>query len=92
MSDAFLHADCYGCESTTQLGRHDAISNSCVNLKITRLPVKAAVTSCWYTAVSYRFAIATPFGFAIPLFAGQNRLQPPTEPCPNSSCLRVSAG
>jgi len=38
----------------TQSGRHDAISNSCVNPKIKRLPVKTPVTSCWYTALSYR--------------------------------------
>jgi hypothetical protein len=34
MSDAFLHEDCYDCEWMMQAGRHDAISNSCVNPKI----------------------------------------------------------
>jgi hypothetical protein len=34
MSDAFLHGDCHGCEWMTQSGRHDAISNNCVNPKI----------------------------------------------------------
>jgi hypothetical protein len=46
MSDAFLHGDCFGCEWMTQSGRHDAISNNCVNPKIKRLPVKTPVTSC----------------------------------------------
>ena len=40
MSDAFLHGDCYGCEWMTQSGRHDAVSISCVNPKIKRLPVR----------------------------------------------------
>ena len=34
MSDAFLHEDCYDCKWMMQAGRHDAISNGCVNPKI----------------------------------------------------------
>jgi hypothetical protein len=46
MSDALLHEDCYGCHWMRQSGRHDAISNSCVNPKIKPLPSETAVTSC----------------------------------------------
>jgi hypothetical protein len=45
-------------------GVNDAVSNSCVNPKITRLPVTTAITSCWYTVVSYRLAIAIAIGLA----------------------------
>jgi hypothetical protein len=61
-------------------GVNDASSNSCVNVKITRFPAKTAITSCWYTAVSYRFAIATVIGLAIPISRRQPHVHGETVP------------
>jgi hypothetical protein len=84
MSDAFLHGDCYGCEWMTQSGRHDAISISCVNPKIKRLPVKPQSKRVDIQHSLIEFAIATPTGLAISLFSGhpasKNRLNLPEFP------------
>jgi hypothetical protein len=73
-----LHGDCYGCEWMTQSGRHDAISNSCVNPKITRLPVKPPSHGVDIQQSFIGFVIATPAGLEIWLFTGhcasENRL------------------
>jgi hypothetical protein len=54
----------------TQSGRHDAISNNCVNPKIKRLPVKPRSHRVDIQHSFIEFAIATPTGLAISLFSG----------------------
>jgi len=72
-----------------QSGRHDAISNSCVNSKIKRRPGQTTVTSCSYTTVFYRFVIATASGLALRSLGERCAPENPAESLPNSLLLEA---